>query len=69
MFTNSNRVSPVPLIPAEVIEMDPANPPGGGPPPVGFEDVEMNDPPAPEVPVYAPQQEFPAIGMPVGEYI
>ena len=68
MFTNLNRVSPVPLIPAEVIEMDPAYPPAGGPPPVGFETVEMKDPEGPEVPVYTPQQEYPAIGMPtVGE--
>ena len=67
MFTaNSNRVSPVPLIPAEVIEMDPAYPPAGagGQPTSGF---EMNDPvEGAEVPRYAPQQEYPAVG--IGEY-
>lgn len=66
MFTNSNRVSPVPLIPAEEFEMDPAYPPAGGRAPVGFEDVEMNAPEGPEVPAYAPQQEYPAVG--IGEY-
>ncbi len=63
MLSNSNRVSPVPLLTAEVIEMDPAYPAAGGPPPLGFEQVEMNTEEGPGgAPGYPPQPGHPGLG-------
>lgn len=55
MSVDPKRVSPVPLLTAEEIEMDPAYP-GGGPPPLGFENVDNPQG------GYPPQPGYPAVG-------